>query len=133
MARRETKAEERARIENLIVLAKRAYEKAFIVDESAEHVFIRTPGGFYWTEIRMLRGGALIVHGDIQHVLFGYNPDAGSIRGMLDWLREDIGSSYVEEKAAIGSRFKIDFARLAYAHAAVLKARELFIAREPQA
>jgi hypothetical protein len=58
----------------------------------------------YWTEVLVLRGGKLLVHGDIEHVLFAYYGDSRAPERVLRWMGDctDLGY-YVTQKARIGT------------------------------
>jgi len=57
-----------------------------------------------WAEIIVLRGGKLLVHGDIEHVLFAQYTDSSDPEAVLRWMGKhtDLGY-YVHQKAKIGT------------------------------
>ncbi len=59
-----------------------------------------------WVEVVVLRGGHLLVHGDVDAVIFGYCHGHTSPRHVVQWMAF-AGYSYAEEKASIGSSGKI--------------------------
>lgn len=83
--------------------------------------------GFYWFEVALLAGGVLLVHGDIEHVLFGYADARTTLDGALNWIGQTkLGDPYVYEKAKIGMRLRtLEHDRVHVAHAAVKAARAL--------
>ena len=74
-----------------------------IMNEKQASFTIGTPGdSTYTAEIVMLRWGHLLVHGDLDAVIFGVCSGYKSWRELLQWMnRADYG--YAEEKASIGS------------------------------
>lgn len=135
MVKRETKrslkeAKERQTEENAVL----SFAKHEIVSRSADRILIQqrySDGGWssnFSVELVLLRNG-LLVYGDIAPVIFAYY-SSKTIEGALSWLSEKMGSSYVAEKAQIGMRLDgmvraVNHQRLASAHAAILKARQL--------
>jgi hypothetical protein len=59
-----------------------------------------------WVEIVVLRNGHLLVHGDLDAVIFGWCHGYSSPRGVLYWMT-DAGPQYAAEKAHHGSSGKI--------------------------
>lgn len=82
--------------------------------------------GFYWFEVTLVAGNMLLVHGDIEHVLFAYH-DAKNLDGAINWLAQtSLGDPYVYEKAVIGMRLRtLAHDRVHVAHAALRCARAL--------
>jgi hypothetical protein len=82
--------------------------------------------GFYWFEVTLVAGNMLLVHGDIEHVLFAYH-DAKSLDAAVNWLAQTkLGDPYVYEKASIGMRLRtLAHDRVHVAHAALRCARTL--------
>ena len=74
-----------------------------ITNEKQASFTIGNPGeSFYIAEIVVLRWGHLLVHGDVDAVIFGVCSGYKSWRDVLNWMnRADYG--YAEEKASIGS------------------------------
>jgi len=74
-----------------------------IMNEKQASFTIGKPGeSFYLAEVVVLRWGHLLVHGDVDAVIFGVCSGYKSWRDVLDWMnRADYG--YAEEKASIGS------------------------------
>jgi hypothetical protein len=58
----------------------------------------------FWTEIVVLDGGSMLVHGDIEHVIFSRYTDTKDPLDVLRWIGEctDFGW-YVTQKATIGT------------------------------
>lgn len=69
---------------------------------------VRLPNGIwdprFWVEVLVLDGGKLMVHGDVETVVFGRYTDSRSVEATLRWIGRctDIGY-YVAQKAAIGT------------------------------
>lgn len=74
-----------------------------IMNEKQASFTISGPGdSTYCAEIVVLRWGHLLVHGDLDAVIFGVCSGYKSWRDVLNWMnRSDYG--YAEEKASIGS------------------------------
>lgn len=96
--------------ENVLALASEAFNDHEIVrrqlwGETLGSWTIKKPGSsLYWAQVCILESGAVLAHGDIQPVIFGYG-DGKDQFGMLEWIaRADPG--YYLEKARIGSRMK---------------------------
>lgn len=74
-----------------------------IMNEKQASFTIGKPGeSFYIAEVVVLRWGHILVHGDVDAVIFGTCSGYKSWRDVLDWMsRADY--RYAEEKASIGS------------------------------
>lgn len=58
----------------------------------------------YWVEVLVLAGGKLMVHGDIEHLLFAYYSDSRDPYDTIRWMGiHETADSYVTQKAEIGS------------------------------
>jgi hypothetical protein len=58
----------------------------------------------YWTEVITLRGGSLLVQGDIDFVIFSHYGDSTDPEKILRWMgRCDDFGCYVHQKATIGT------------------------------
>ncbi len=58
----------------------------------------------YWVEVLVLAGGKLMVHGDIEHVLFAYYTDTRDPYDTIRWMgAHETADSYATQKAEIGS------------------------------
>jgi hypothetical protein len=100
---------------NLRRLAREAFARHAIRERSDGRWVIARPDkehpgewqSCYWTEVIVLRGSKLLVHGDISHVIFAYC-DTSDPRDALAWMGrcEDFGY-YVHQKATIGTGHEI--------------------------
>lgn len=102
---------------NLAALARRAFEAHELVTcdhadpREATRWRVAKPadrGGwetFYWTEVVVLAGGRIIVHGDIAPVIFAGCSEKG--RAAVAWLGECPWFDYVVGKAGLGSGAEI--------------------------
>lgn len=87
--------------------------------------------GFYWFEVVLTRGNKMLVHGDIEPVLFAYH-DSRTLLQATSWLgTEPLGSEYVKEKARTGMRIRmLENDRISVAHAALQCAYRLLKERD---
>ncbi len=93
------------RMAKLSTAAREAFAKHVIVSKHPGRWMIKAHGtSMFWVEIVVLRGGHLLVHGDIDHVLFGnYHPTTDAPEDVVRWMGMKSGPvAYVREKAAIG-------------------------------
>lgn len=91
--------------------ARESFAKHEIVKWSEGRWLLKQPGtGTFWFEVVVLAGGSMIVHGDIQAVVFGHysarkdaTPDATAWQ-MVHWMasRKRPDDHYFIEKAGIG-------------------------------
>ena len=87
-------------------MADHRIDSRHIIDaERAVFVIGRPESGMYRAEIAALAHGSVLVHGDIDTVLFSYCGYRGW-RQKLGWLRDGC-YTYAEEKAAIGTSMYI--------------------------
>ena len=76
--------------------------RVLMTERQASFTIGRPGDSTYTAEIVVLRWGHLLVHGDVDAVIFGVCNGYESWRDVLDWMgRADYG--YAEEKASIGS------------------------------
>lgn len=61
-----------------------------------------------WAEVVVLRGGSVLVHGDVDTAIYGYRYPAGSARDVIRWMA-NADHSYAREKAGLASGGKIAY------------------------
>jgi hypothetical protein len=94
-----------------MVVARESFARHSIVKRSEGRWLLREPGtSVFWFEVVVLAGGSMIVHGDIQAVVFGHysarrdaTPDDTAWQ-MVHWMasRKRPDDHYFIEKAGIG-------------------------------
>lgn len=87
----------RENMANHVILA-----RSVMNEKQASFTIGKLGESFYVAEIVVLRWGHLLVHGDVDAVIFGTCNGYKSWRDVLDWMNR-ASYDYAEEKASIGS------------------------------
>lgn len=94
----------------MVTRAADAFAEHQIRERSDGRWLLERPGGEgkwhsdYWAEIIVLRAGKLLVHGDIEHVIFGHYSDTRDPLDIVRWMgRHEDPAYYVTQKALLGT------------------------------
>lgn len=96
--------------DQMLAMANRAFARHEIRERADRRWLLMRPDGpgkcspSYWTEIVVLRGGKLLAHGDIEHVVFSHYSDDRDPLHVVAWIGcHDDPSYYVTQKALMGT------------------------------